>query len=147
MFVHNAAILFIFLIFNLKRWLGTCGSVNAVPMQYLLMRNGLTRKSNRMRFIPLAALPSCFSSMTTALPKSLSTELATVRIEPEELEKLQNLLVEIEGHIKNNDIEKIVATDIEFHGLLYQVSRNERLVTKVIRLKTVSRHGCSCSGR
>ena len=67
--------------------------------------------------------------------ESLSTELATVRIEPDELEKLQSLLVEIEGHIKNKDIDKIVATDIEFHGLLYQVSRNERLVAIISNLK------------
>lgn len=70
----------------------------------------------------------------TAL-ESLSTTLATMRIEPEELEKLRTLLVEIEGHIKRKDIDKIVATDIEFHGLLYQVSRNERLVTIISNLK------------
>lgn len=70
----------------------------------------------------------------TAL-ESLSTTLATMRIEPEELEKLRTLLIEIEGHIKRKDIDKIVATDIEFHGLLYQVSRNERLVTIISNLK------------
>ena len=60
---------------------------------------------------------------------------ALERIEPEELEKLRALLTEIEGHIKRNDIDKIVATDIAFHGLLYQVSRNERLVTIISNLK------------
>ena len=70
----------------------------------------------------------------TAL-ESLATVLATVRIEPEELEKLRALLAEIEGHIERKDIEKIVATDIEFHGLLYQVSRNDRLVTIISNLK------------
>jgi len=67
--------------------------------------------------------------------ESLAISLATMRIEPEELEKLQTLLEEIGGHIENNDIEKIVATDVEFHGLLYQVSRNERLVTIISNLK------------
>jgi len=70
----------------------------------------------------------------TAL-ESLSIVLATMRIEPEELEKLRALLTEIEGHIENNDMEKIVATDIKFHGLLYQVSRNERLVAIISNLK------------
>ncbi|MBR0289713.1 MAG: GntR family transcriptional regulator, partial [Selenomonadaceae bacterium] len=70
----------------------------------------------------------------TAL-ETLSTTLATMRIEPDELEKLRALLVEIEGHIERNDIDKIVATDIAFHGLLYQVSRNERLVTIISNLK------------
>ena len=67
--------------------------------------------------------------------ESLAISLATMRIEPEELEKLRALLVEIEGHIKREDIDKIVATDIEFHGLLYQVSRNERLVNIISNLK------------
>ncbi|MBR3745781.1 MAG: GntR family transcriptional regulator [Selenomonadaceae bacterium] len=67
--------------------------------------------------------------------ESLSTGLAAMRIEPDELEKLRALLTEIEGHIKRRDIDKIVETDIEFHGLLYQVSRNERLVTIISNLK------------
>ena len=67
--------------------------------------------------------------------ESLSTVLAAMRIEPEELEKLRALLTEIEGHIKRKDIDKIVETDIKFHGLLYQVSRNERLVAIISNLK------------
>jgi DNA-binding GntR family transcriptional regulator len=67
--------------------------------------------------------------------ESLATGLAARRIEPEELETLQNLLIEIEGYIKKNDIEKIVETDIKFHGLLYKVSRNERLVNIISNLK------------
>ena len=67
--------------------------------------------------------------------ESLSTGLAARRIEPDELEKLRALLVEIEGHIQNRDMNKIVETDIEFHGLLYQVSRNERLVAIISNLK------------
>ena len=67
--------------------------------------------------------------------ESLAISLATMRIEPDELEKLQTLLAQIGGHIENKDIDKIVATDIEFHGLLYQVSRNERLVNIISNLK------------
>lgn len=67
--------------------------------------------------------------------ESLSTSLAAMRIEPDELQKLRALLTEIEGHIERKDIDKIVATDIEFHGLLYQVSRNERLVAIISNLK------------
>lgn len=67
--------------------------------------------------------------------ESLSTGLAAIRIEPEELEKLRALLAEIEGHIERKDIDKIVATDVEFHGLLYQVSRNDRLVAIISNLK------------
>ena len=67
--------------------------------------------------------------------ESLAAGLAARRIEPEELETLQNLLMEIEGYIAKNDIEKIVETDIKFHGLLYKVSRNERLVNIISNLK------------
>ncbi|MBR1805947.1 MAG: GntR family transcriptional regulator, partial [Selenomonadaceae bacterium] len=67
--------------------------------------------------------------------ESLSTGLAARRIEPDELEKLRALLAEIEGHIKSRDMDKIVEADIEFHGLLYRVSRNERLVAIIGNLK------------
>jgi len=67
--------------------------------------------------------------------ESLAAGLAARRIEPDELETLQNLLLEIEGYIAKNDIEKIVETDIKFHGLLYQVSRNDRLVNIISNLK------------
>jgi len=67
--------------------------------------------------------------------EALATGLAARRIEQEELETLQSMLFEIEGYIKQNDIEKIVEADIKFHGLLYQVSRNERLVNIISNLK------------
>ena len=67
--------------------------------------------------------------------ETLAAELATLRIEPDELIKLRTLLTEIEGHIEREDsMDKIVATDVEFHGLLYQVSRNERLVSIISNL-------------
>ena len=70
----------------------------------------------------------------TAL-ESLSTGLAARRIENEELEQLQKLLAAIEGYIDKHDIDNIVKTDIEFHDLLYKVSRNERLSGIISNLK------------
>ncbi len=70
----------------------------------------------------------------TAL-ESLSTGLAARRIENSELEQLQHLLTEIEGYIDKHDIDNIVKTDIEFHDLLYKVSRNERLSGIISNLK------------
>ena len=70
----------------------------------------------------------------TAL-ESLSTGLAARRIENEELERLQKLLAAIEGFIEKRDIDNIVKTDIEFHDLLYHVSRNERLGQIISNLK------------
>ena len=70
----------------------------------------------------------------TAL-ESLSTGLAARRIENDELEQLQKLLSAIEGYIEKRDIDNIVKTDIEFHDLLYHVSRNERLSQIISNLK------------
>ena len=67
--------------------------------------------------------------------ESLATGLAARRIEPDELEQLQNLLTEISGYIESGDIKKIVETDINFHALLYKVSRNERLAGIIYNLK------------
>lgn len=62
----------------------------------------------------------------TAL-ESLSNGLAAERITAEELEELQNLLVQIGKYIEEDNMDKIVDTDIAFHELLYRVSRNSRL--------------------
>ncbi len=62
----------------------------------------------------------------TAL-ESLSNGLAAERITGEELEELQTLLVQIGKYIEEDNMDKIVDTDIEFHELLYRVSRNSRL--------------------
>ena len=67
--------------------------------------------------------------------ESLASGLAAERITEEELEKLQRLLVEIGAHIKNGDMESIVRTDTEFHDLLYQASRNTRLVGIISNLR------------
>ena len=67
--------------------------------------------------------------------ESLASGLAAERITEDELEKLQRLLVEIGAHIKSGDMESIVRTDTEFHDLLYQASRNSRLVGIISNLR------------
>ena len=66
---------------------------------------------------------------------SLASGLAAERITDEELERLQRLLVLIGEYIETNDMEKIVETDTEFHDLLYQASRNTRLVGIIFNLR------------
>ncbi len=66
---------------------------------------------------------------------SLASGLAAERITDEELERLQRLLVMISEHIEKNDMEKIVETDMEFHDILYQASRNTRLVGIIFNLR------------
>ncbi|MGL6015391.1 MAG: GntR family transcriptional regulator, partial [Selenomonadaceae bacterium] len=66
---------------------------------------------------------------------SLASGLAAERITDEELERMQRLLVMIGEYIEKNDMEKIVETDTEFHDILYQASRNTRLVGIISNLR------------
>ncbi len=66
---------------------------------------------------------------------SLASGLAAERITDDELERLQRLLVTIGGYVEANDMDKIVETDMEFHDLLYQASRNTRLVGIIFNLR------------
>lgn len=67
--------------------------------------------------------------------ESLAAQLAAERITDEELEKLERLLVKIAEHIEKGDIEQVIALDIEFHDVLFQASRNQRLVQMVSYLR------------
>ena len=66
---------------------------------------------------------------------SLASGLAAERITDEELEHLQRLLVVIGEAIKEKKMEKIVEADTKFHDILYQASRNNRLVGIIYNLR------------
>lgn len=66
---------------------------------------------------------------------SLASGLAAERITDEELEHLQRLLVVIGEVIKEKNMEKIVEADTKFHDILYQASRNNRLVGIIYNLR------------
>ena len=53
--------------------------------------------------------------------------LAGGRIEPEELEELNRLLLEISEAARTGPMDKIVRLDTAFHDVLYKASRNDRL--------------------
>ncbi len=57
----------------------------------------------------------------------LAAGLAAERISDEELEELQRLLVLIGKYIEEDNMEKIIEVDSDFHDILYKASRNERL--------------------
>lgn len=59
--------------------------------------------------------------------EGLAAELAAERITSEELEELERYLVKIADDIDKGDLERVVATDTDFHSILYQASRNQRL--------------------
>ena len=67
--------------------------------------------------------------------EALACELAAERITEEEQERLERLLVAIGRAIEEHDMERIVQTDIEFHELLYQAARNERLLAIIGNLR------------
>ena len=57
----------------------------------------------------------------------LAAGLAAERIEPEELEELNRLLLEISEAARTGPMDKIVRLDTAFHDVLYKASRNDRL--------------------
>lgn len=66
---------------------------------------------------------------------SLASGLAAERITDDELEQLQRLLVIIGEAIKEHNMDKIVEADTKFHDVLYQASRNHRLVGIIYNLR------------
>lgn len=65
----------------------------------------------------------------------LAAGLAAERITEEEMEQMERLLVQIGEYIEQNDMEKIVEADSQFHDILYRASRNERLVGIINNLR------------
>ncbi|PKM46305.1 MAG: GntR family transcriptional regulator [Firmicutes bacterium HGW-Firmicutes-8] len=70
-----------------------------------------------------------------AAMEALAAGLAAERITEEELEDLERILVTIGECVKNNDLEKLIEVDTEFHDILFKASRNERLVQIVSNLR------------
>lgn len=65
----------------------------------------------------------------------LAAGLAAERITDDELEKMERLLVHIGEYIEKGDMDKIVEADSQFHDILYQATRNDRLVQIINNLR------------
>lgn len=65
----------------------------------------------------------------------LAAGLAAERITEEELEQMERLLVQIGEYIDAGDADKIVEADGQLHDILYQASRNDRLVGIINNLR------------
>jgi DNA-binding GntR family transcriptional regulator len=65
----------------------------------------------------------------------LAAGLAAERITEEELEELERLLVQIGEFVDQNDVEKLIDFDTQFHDVLYRASRNDRLVGIINNLR------------
>jgi len=62
---------------------------------------------------------------------SLAAELATERINEEELERLERLVVQISEYAEAGDVDKVAETDGLFHEIIYEASRNSRLIAVI----------------
>lgn len=69
----------------------------------------------------------------TAL-EALAAGLAAERITDEELEKLERLLIAVTEAAENNDLDRWVRQDIDFHDIIYKASRNDRLMQIISNL-------------
>lgn len=70
-----------------------------------------------------------------AAMEALAAGLAADRITEEELEHLERILVKVGECVKDNDLEGIVEVDTEFHDVLFQATRNERLAQIISNLR------------
>ncbi|ATW26978.1 GntR family transcriptional regulator [Candidatus Formimonas warabiya] len=66
---------------------------------------------------------------------SLAAGLAAERITDEELESLERALVSYTESSDQNDLDDSVYRDTSFHDIIYQASRNERLIQIVNNLR------------
>jgi len=60
--------------------------------------------------------------------EGLAAGLAAERITEEELEELERILVQMAEIIEKGDLSGFVESDTRFHDVLYQTSRNQRLI-------------------
>ncbi len=67
--------------------------------------------------------------------EDLTAGLVTERITQEEQEELERILVEITDYVNKDDVEGFIEADTRFHDMLYQLTRNERLMGIVNNLR------------
>ena len=67
--------------------------------------------------------------------EELAAGLAAERITPEEVEELERMIVMINDHIESGNFTEIVEADINFHEVLYNASRNDRLTEIIHNLR------------
>lgn len=66
--------------------------------------------------------------------EALAAGLAAERITEEELDQLERSLVQISECSSDDNLDAIVAGDVKFHDIIYQASRNQRLVQIITHL-------------
>lgn len=67
--------------------------------------------------------------------EALAAGLAAERINEDELEEIERILVKISESIEKNDIKATIEHDEAFHAILYRASHNDRLVQIINNLR------------
>lgn len=78
----------------------------------------------------------------------LAVSLAAERVTDDDLEKLERLLVKLSETWKEGDVETWAELDSQFHNLIYQFSRNDRLIQMMNNImEQLSRYRMICLSR
>lgn len=67
--------------------------------------------------------------------EGLAAELAADRISDEEIENLERVLHRLADSVEHKKLEEFIEVDTEFHAVLFQAGRNERLSQMVSNLR------------
>lgn len=67
--------------------------------------------------------------------EALAARLAAERITDDELDHLERAIVSINKVSDGKNIDKVVESDTDFHDIIYQASRNKRLINIITNLK------------
>lgn len=65
----------------------------------------------------------------------LATQLATLRISPDEFDALKTVQAQFRTFVEKENIPGAIKKDTEFHDIIYTASRNQRLVTMLNNLR------------
>ena len=65
----------------------------------------------------------------------LACQLACERISTEELEQLEACMIEFENCLKTENVKKIAEADMKFHDVIYEATRNPKLITLLNNLR------------
>ncbi|MBR4015595.1 MAG: GntR family transcriptional regulator [Anaerotignum sp.] len=60
--------------------------------------------------------------------ESLATSLACQKMKEDKIQELRNLLVDFEKAVAENDVERFVDIDEEFHDLIFEATENDKLI-------------------
>ena len=65
----------------------------------------------------------------------LAVNLACDQITEEELEKLHGAMIEFQQASKTDDVKRVAEADVHFHDIIYQATRNPKLVYMLNNLR------------